>query len=123
MRRRPHSHSAACASKSRYSSEITTLQRCHNKDLEFLQNNTITHIVNCCAKEHPCLFSKLGVRYLNLNWHEHQSEEVLRIHEKFMPTVEEFVARAEEMSETVLIFCSNGQNRAFSLVVAFLMRR
>jgi len=98
-------------------------QKYSHQDLEFLQNNTITHIVNCCAKEHACYFSKRGVRYLDLNWPEHQSEEVLKIHEKFMPTVEEFIARAEEMSETILIFCSNGQNRAFCLVVAFLMRR
>ena len=102
---------------------IATRPKCFKKDLEFLQNNTITHIVNCCAKEHPCYFSKKGVKYLDLNWSEAQSEEVLRVHERYMPAVEEFIAAAEALAETVLIYCSNGQNRALCIITAFLMRR
>lgn len=99
------------------------LQRFYNKDLEFLQNNTITHIVNCSAKEFPCHHTKRDIRYLDLNWSESQSEEVLKLNEKYMPAIEEFITGAEELCEAVLVFCSNGQNRALCIIAAFLMRR
>ncbi len=60
---------------------------------------------------------------MDLGWLESHSDEVLRLHERLIPAVEDFIAQAERLSETVLIFCSNGQNRALSIVIALLMRR
>lgn len=40
-----------------------------------------------------------------------------------MPPVEQFMDKAEARGESVLVFCSNGQNRALCVVVALLMKR
>ena len=40
-----------------------------------------------------------------------------------MGTIEKFIDQAESNGETVLVFCSNGQNRSLSIVVLYLMRR
>ena len=91
--------------------------------MEYLQNNTITHIVNCWAKEFPCKYSKKGIKYLDLNWPESNSDEISRLFDRFLPVVEEFIEKAESKCESVLIFCSNGQNRSLCIVVSLLIKR
>ncbi len=58
-----------------------------------------------------------------MGWPESNSSEVLKLYEHYLPPVEDFIAQAERRYETVLIFCSNGQNRALSIVIAYLTKR
>lgn len=80
-------------------------------------------MINCWAKEFPCKFSKKGIKYLDLNWPESNCEEITRMFDRYVPVVEEFMEKAELKGESVLVFCSNGQNRALCVVVTLLMKR
>ena len=60
---------------------------------------------------------------MDLAWTESNSDEIFKMFERYLPVVEEFIEKAESKCESVLVFCSNGQNRALCIVVTLLMKR
>jgi hypothetical protein len=87
-------------------------------DLETLQQNGITRIVNCCADVVEDHFLHLpDFKYLSLNMVDGRMEDI----SWFLGDVIHFVANAHKQGRKVLVHCERGVSRSCSFVIAYNM--
>lgn len=87
-------------------------------DLETLQRNGITRIVNCCADVVEDHFIHLpDFKYLSLNMVDGRMEDI----SWFLGDVIHFIANAHKQGRKVLVHCERGVSRSCSFVIAYNM--
>ncbi|CAD8188680.1 unnamed protein product [Paramecium octaurelia] len=92
-----------------------------SKDLEFVIQNKVSHIINCAAKQLPCVFENYGVSYLKFNWQENE-QQVLFQNEN-VNEIYHFIEQAHVNGESVLVHSVRGQSRSCCALAAFFMRK
>ena len=91
------------------------------QNLQFIANNSINFIVNC-AEELPEFFSSYGIKYYNLDWNLNQKKPLFSNFEKFEKFYN-FVSKILKKQKTILFSSVHGINRAFTALIAYLIRR
>lgn len=92
-----------------------------SQDLQFLNQNKISHIVNTSI-ELTNKFKDVGIKYYNLDWKVDQKDVLFKNYSKF----EEFfkyINGALKKQKGVLIMSLFGRNRAFVACVLYLIRK
>lgn len=93
------------------------------QDIEFIFNNKITHIINCSCTELPNHFEGQGIEYLGVPWEETDTQILFDQRGQTLAIICEFVEKARELGESVLIHSVKGQSRASCAICAYLMQR
>ena len=93
------------------------------EDSEFLEINKITYIINCNSKENPFLPKNRQIFQKDLKWVKNDATKIFIIFSKILPEIEKILNQVEKKYESILIFCDSGENRSFSIMVCFLMKR
>lgn len=86
-----------------------------------MEGNQIRYILHCNFKEATKTIK--GMEIVDLKWKEQDFKRVTGLFEKEVPQLENLVSKAEKIFCSVLVVCSNGQNRSLCLMICFLMRR
>ncbi|CAD8207411.1 unnamed protein product [Paramecium pentaurelia] len=92
-----------------------------SKDLEFVIQNKVTRIVNCAAKQLPCVFANYGVTYLKFNWLE--NEKQILFPNDTVNEIFQFIEQAHNNGESVLVHSIRGQSRSCCALAAYFMRK
>ncbi|CAD8207566.1 unnamed protein product [Paramecium octaurelia] len=92
-----------------------------SKDLEFVIQNKVTRIVNCAAKQLPCVFTNYGVTYLKFNWLE--NEQQILFPNDTVNEIYQFIEQAHSNGESVLVHSVRGQSRSCCALAAYFMRK
>jgi protein-tyrosine phosphatase len=85
-------------------------------NLEWLQKNYVTHIVNC-AIELPAYFVN-SFSYLNLKLDDVPSQTIYHVLEKSF----NFIIDAISKGGTVFVHCAAGISRSVSIIIYFIMK-
>lgn len=85
--------------------------------------NKVTHIVNCAARQIPCHWEPIGVKYLAFPWLDAAHQVVLDARDLAVNACFHFIEEALGNTTSALIHSVRGQNRACSLATAYLMRK
>ncbi|CAD8184443.1 unnamed protein product [Paramecium octaurelia] len=92
-----------------------------SKDLEFVIQNKVTRIINCAAKQLPCVFENYGVIYLKFNWLE--NEQQILFPNDTANEIYQFIEQAHNNGESVLVHSVRGQSRSCCALTAYFMRK
>lgn len=87
-----------------------------SKDLKFLQNSGITHIVNCayqCSNHFPGKF-----KYLHLRISDLPSTNIFRFFKEAIQFLEE---ASRDKKNKILVHCIAGHSRSVTILTGFLM--
>eukprot|EP00762_Andalucia_godoyi_P000076 ANDGO_02379.mRNA.1 hypothetical protein (macronuclear) len=93
-----------------------------SRDIEFLSNNKISHLINCAALEVPNSLQVYGFRYLSYPWRDSDSTIILDAQDRNVSEFVKFIERCLQKAEGCLIFSVNGQSRSVCVCLAYLMR-
>ena len=94
------------------------------EDEEFLEINKITYLINCNSKDSTQKAQKIPKPFeKDLKWPKNDSSRISSIFPKILPEIEKLLSLTEKKHESLLIFCNSGENRSFSIIVCFLMKR
>ena len=66
------------------------------KDIEFINNNKVTRIINCASSEVTNEFENIGVKYLTFDWKEIDSQVILDDRDGNIQKVERFIEESWE---------------------------
>jgi len=94
-----------------------------SQDLEFLELNKITHVINCAGKQLPNLFESAGLRYLTFPWEDAESCVVFDDACVVVQQICAFVDDALRVGHSVLVHCLEGNSRCATAVMAYFMLR
>eukprot|EP00929_Paragymnodinium_shiwhaense_P100430 TRINITY_DN6274_c1_g1_i1.p1 TRINITY_DN6274_c1_g1~~TRINITY_DN6274_c1_g1_i1.p1 ORF type:complete len:424 (+),score=87.56 TRINITY_DN6274_c1_g1_i1:108-1274(+) len=92
-------------------------------DLESATACKVTRVINCCGSEIDNQWEHVGVTYLTYNWEDKGSTTVLDKGDFVINEVYDFIEKALEREESVLIHSFNGENRCCCLLAAYLMKK
>jgi len=93
------------------------------EDWEFVTENKVTHIINCCNQLISNKWDALGVKYLNYSWLDNDRQIILDARDVITNKVYDFIEEAADDAESTLIVSVNGQSRSCCLIVAYLMKK
>ncbi|CAD8107636.1 unnamed protein product [Paramecium sonneborni] len=92
-----------------------------SKDLEFVIQNKVSHIINCASRQLPCVFENYGVLYLKFNWQENEQQVLFQ--NNIVNEIYNFIEQAHNNGESVLVHSIRGQSRSCCALAAFFMRK
>ncbi|KAL4510729.1 hypothetical protein ABPG72_004883 [Tetrahymena utriculariae] len=90
---------------------------------DFLVSNKITCIVNCAASQIKPINLNLGIKFISFDWQDNDDQIIIDDNNENMSLIYEFISRAYENCESVLVCSVRGQSRALTVITAFLMKR
>ncbi|EAS07396.2 dual specificity phosphatase domain protein (macronuclear) [Tetrahymena thermophila SB210] len=90
---------------------------------DFLVSNKITCIVNCAASQIKPINLNLGIKFISFDWLDNDDQIIIDDNNENMSLIYEFMSRAYENCESVLVCSVRGQSRALTVITAFLMKR
>lgn len=85
--------------------------------------NKVRYVVNCAGQQIPNHWETIDVKYLTYFWQDHDKQIVLDSKRTVPNECYEFIGRALESGDSVLVHSVRGQGRAFTVIAAWLMRR
>ncbi|KAL4464127.1 hypothetical protein ABPG74_006064 [Tetrahymena malaccensis] len=90
---------------------------------DFLVSNKITCIVNCAASQIKPINLNLGIKFISFDWLDNDDQIIIDENNENISLIYEFMSRAYENCESVLVCSVRGQSRALTVITAFLMKR
>lgn len=104
------------------------------KDLHFIIQNKVTHIINCSglqvrnhfedSKEEALAKKGMVVKYLTFLWIDTDSQILFEDeHEDDSLWIYNFIHEAVDLGESCLVHCDRGQSRAAVALSAYYMRK
>lgn len=93
------------------------------QDLEFVVANKVSHVVNCAARQVPSHWEPIGVHYLSFYWLEHDSQVLFDTKDEAINRLYNFIDKALQNGESVLIHSVRGQGRCICVAAVYLMKK
>ena len=91
--------------------------------MEFIFANKVTRIINCAGRQLQNRWENIGVIYLTFNWHDSENQILYDLQDKVTCQIYDFIDKAAEQAESVLVHSVRGQSRASAVIAAYLMRK
>jgi len=85
--------------------------------------NKVTHVINCAGGQLPNHWVPLSIKYLTFNWLDNNQQILFDTKDITTNECYNFIEEALQNTESILVCSVRGQNRACSVIAAFLMRR
>mmetsp|Transcript_38235 Transcript_38235/g.43392 ORF Transcript_38235/g.43392 Transcript_38235/m.43392 type:complete len:697 (-) Transcript_38235:2729-4819(-) len=93
------------------------------QDLEFIVSNKVAFVINCAALEVPNHWESLGVQYLSYSWYDNNQQILLDGQDIVARQSFEFMEHGLNNGDSILIHSVKGQNRSFTMLAAYMMRK
>ena len=93
-------------------------------DLDFMEENKVTRVINCSGKQVSNSYEMLGVVYMTFNWEDTDEQTVFEKGkgDAIVEKVLRFINDAHNRAEGTLVHSVHGQSRSYCLLAAYLMR-
>lgn len=85
--------------------------------------NKVIRVINCASQQVPNTWEAIGVKYLTYPWLDQDKQLILDLENKVINECFGFINEALDTNNSVLIHSARGQNRACTIVAAWMMRR
>lgn len=92
-------------------------------DLEFLMEQKVSRVVNCCGYSVSNRWATMGIKYQTYKWMDNETQILLDESDSVMDEIYRFVEDALDRAEGVLIHSAKGKGRSCCVLCAYLMRR
>mmetsp|Transcript_72546 Transcript_72546/g.212816 ORF Transcript_72546/g.212816 Transcript_72546/m.212816 type:complete len:354 (-) Transcript_72546:9-1070(-) len=94
-------------------------------DLDFMEENKVTRVINCSGKQVSNSYEMLGVVYMTFNWEDTDEQTVFEKGkgDAIVEKVLRFINDAHNRAEGTLVHSVHGQSRSYCLLAAYLMRK
>lgn len=93
------------------------------RDLAFIVNNKVTHIVNCSSTQIPNHWEPIGISYLSFPWQESPSQLILCPSMTSFYLFYSYIEQALNSGSSVLVHCVKGTGRSTLVIISYLMKR
>jgi hypothetical protein len=80
-------------------------------------------VINCAGTQVPNHWESIGVKYLTYFWADQEGQVILDTKGQIANECYEFIIKAFDSGDSVLIHSVKGQNRAFTITAMWIMRR
>lgn len=91
------------------------------KDMEFLQNNRVTNVINLCQKRVTNMWRHYGISYLSFSWSDKETFSIIDSNPESILYIIKHIKEVLNAGNAILVHSFNGMNRSVVVLTAFLM--